>query len=380
MANMIDYLDWRGDISLRNSPFNEVDNLILSNLSYGRFDGIVPSPAESDLCLLPAAAAAHAKKEPFNVLKFDALSPEYLPRMLEKMAQCPRFAAAALSDFVACTDLALEMQFAALTVHLEDGALFVSFRGTDESLVGWKEDFNLSFLDVIPSQKEAVRYLETVAAKYPRRPILVGGHSKGGHLAVYAAVNARKSVRKRIRQVYNNDGPGFHVDFYAQEGYIELDKRIITLVPESSVVGMLMEHDNDYWVVRSADKGLWQHVAFGWEVLGTSFVRAEETDPDAKVYNQTIREWLAAMTQDQRRDFIEAVYALLTAGGDIEQLQNFKAEKTKSAAALVKSFGTMDKTTRKVIFDMVELLAKQGVKVVKNELNLRQKLESLLER
>ncbi len=380
MANMIDYLDWRGDISLRHSPFNEVDNLILSNLSYGHFEGIVPSMVESELCLLPAAAAAHAKKGPFEVLKFDALSPEYLPRMLEKMAQCPRFATAALSDFVVCTDLAVEMQFAALTVHLEDGTIFVSFRGTDDSLVGWKEDFNLSFLDTIPSQKEAVRYLETVAAKYPRRPILVGGHSKGGHLAVYAAVNARKSVRKRIRQVYNNDGPGFNADFYTQEGYIELDESIITLVPESSVVGMLMEHDNDYQVVRSSDKGLWQHVSFGWEVLGTAFVPAEESDPDAKVYNQTIRGWLTAMTHEQRRDFIEAVYMLLTAGGDIDDLQDFKAEKTKSAVSLVKSFSAMDKTTRKVLFDMMELLAKQGMKVVKNELNLRQKLEKILER
>ncbi|MBR4869532.1 MAG: DUF2974 domain-containing protein [Oscillospiraceae bacterium] len=380
MANMIDYLDWRGDISLRHSPFNEVDNLILSNLSYGRFGGIVPSPAESGLCLLPAAAAAHAANGPYEVLKFDALSPEYLPRMLEKMAKCPRFATAALSDFVACTDLTVEMQFAALTVHLEDGTIFVSFRGTDDSLVGWKEDFNLSFMDTVPSQKEAVRYLEAVAAKYPRRPILVGGHSKGGHLAVYAAVNARKSVRKRIRQVYNNDGPGFNADFYTQEGYIELDKSIITLVPESSVVGMLMEHDNDYQVVRSTDKGLWQHVAFGWEVLGTAFVPEEEADPDAKVYNQTIREWLAAMTHEQRHDFIEAVYALLTAGGDIDDLQDFKVEKTKSAVSLVKSFGAMDKTTRKVLFDMMELLAKQSVKVVKSELNLRQKLEKILER
>jgi len=380
MANMMDYLDWRGDISLRQSPFNEVDNLILSTLSYGRFDGIVPSLAESNRCLLPAAAAAHADKGPFDVLKFDPLSPEHLPRLLDKMAQYPRFATAALSDYAACTDHTIEMQFAALTVHLEDGTLFVSFRGTDDSLVGWKEDFNLSFLDTIPSQREAVRYLEAVAAKYPRRPILVGGHSKGGHLAVYAAVNARKAVRKRIRRVYNNDGPGFRADFFAQEGYLELDERIITLVPEASVVGMLMEHDNDYCVVRSVDKGLWQHVPFGWEILGTAFVRAEEADPDAKVYNQTIRKWLAAMAPNQRHDFIEAVYALLTAGGDIDDLQDFRAEKTKSAKALVKQFGSMDKATRKVLFDMMELLAKQSVKVIKNELNLRQRLESLLER
>ena len=170
MANMIDYLDWRGDITLRQSPFNEVDNLILSNLSYGRFDGIVPPMEESALLLLPAAAKAHAEKGPFDVLKFDALAPEYLPKMLEKMSSCSRFSSAALSDFAACTDESYEMQFAALTVHLDDGSLFVSFRGTDDSLVGWKEDFNLSFLDTIPSQTAAVQYLEEVAAKYPRKP------------------------------------------------------------------------------------------------------------------------------------------------------------------------------------------------------------------
>ena len=380
MANMIDYLDWRGDITLRQSPFNEVDNLILANLAYGRFEGIVPPVEERALLLLPAAAKAHREKGPFDVLKFDALAPEKLPRMLDKMAACARFSSAALSDFAACKDEAYEMQFAALTVHLSDGSLFVSYRGTDDSLVGWKEDFNLSFLDTVPSQKAAVQYLQDVAAKYPRRPIRVGGHSKGGHLAVYAAVNCQKKVRKRILQVYNNDGPGFNAGFFTKEGYAEMDERIITLVPESSVVGMLMEHEEDYQVVRSTDKGLWQHVAFSWEVLGTSFVRAEKADPEAKIYNQTIRETLAAMTVDQRRDFIEAVYGLLTSGGDIDQLQDLWFEKTKSAATLVKNFGSMDKSTRKVLFDVAELMAKSGAKVIKNELNLRQKLENILER
>ena len=380
MANMIDYLDWRGDITLRQSPFNEVDNLILSNLSYGRFDGIVPPMEESALLLLPAAAKAHAEKGPFDVLKFDALAPEYLPKMLEKMSSCSRFSSAALSDFAACTDESYEMQFAALTVHLDDGSLFVSFRGTDDSLVGWKEDFNLSFLDTIPSQTAAVQYLEEVAAKYPRRPIRVGGHSKGGHLAVYAAVNCRKRVRRRVLQVYNNDGPGFNADFFTREGYAEMDERIVTLVPESSIVGMLMEHEEDYQAVRSTDKGLWQHVAFSWEVLGTSFVRDQEADPESKIYNKTIRETLAAMTPDQRKTFIEAIYGLLTAGGDIDQLQDLWFEKTKSAAALMKNFGAMDKTTRKALFEAVELMMKNGAKVIKNELNLRQRLENLLER
>jgi len=381
MANMIDYLDWRGDITLRQSPFNEVDNLILSNLSYGRFDGIVPGLSHAaEFCSMQKAAAEHAGKEPFDVLKFDALAPEYLPKMLPKMAAAPRFSTAQLSGFATCTDFEIEMQFAAVTIHLEDGSLFVSYRGTDDSLVGWKEDFNLSFLDTIPSQRAAVQYLEEVAESYPRRPIRVGGHSKGGHLAVYAAVNCNKKVQKRILQVYNNDGPGFTPEFFAQEGYSRISERIVTLVPESSIVGMLMEHEEDYEVVCSSDKGLWQHVAFSWEVLGTSFVRAQEAAPEEKLYNQTLRETLAAMSADQRRDFIEALYSLLTAGGDIDQLQDFWFEKTKSAAALVKNFGSMDKATRKVLFDVLELMAKSGAKVIKNELNLRERLEGLLER
>ncbi len=381
MANMIDYLDWRGDITLRQSPFNEVDNLILSNLSYGRFEGIVPELESRDGAYpLPQAAAAHGAKEPFDVLKFDALSPEHLPKMLGKMAVSPRFSSARLSAFVTCTDYEDEMQFAAVTVHLDDGSLFVSYRGTDDTLVGWKEDFNLSFLDTIPSQKAAVHYLDAVAAKYPRHPIRVGGHSKGGHLAVYAAVHCGKRVQKRILQVYNNDGPGFRADFFQKEGYSRIAERIVTLVPESSVVGMLMEREEEYQVVHSSDKGLLQHVAFSWEVRGTSFVRSAAADPREKIYNQALREWLIAMTSDQRRDFIEAVYGILTAGGDIDQLQELWFEKTKSAAALVKSFGALDKNARKAFFDMLELLAKKSVKVIKSELNLRERLENLWER
>lgn len=383
MANMIDYLDWRGDITLRQSPFNEVDNLILSNLSYGRFEGIVPGINHAaEFCSMEKAAADHAAKGPFDVLKFDALAPEYLPKMLEKLAACPRFSTAQLSCFATCTDYEIEMQFAAVTIHLDDGSLFVSYRGTDDSLVGWKEDFNLSFLDTIPSQRAAVRYLEEVAESYPRRPIRVGGHSKGGHLAAYAAVNCGKKVQKRILQVYNNDGPGFTPDFFSREGYSRISDRIVTLVPESSIIGMLMEHEEDYQVVRSSDKGLWQHVAFSWEVLGTSFVRAREADPQEKIYNQALREWVSAMTPDQRRDFIEAIYDLLTES-DIDQLQDLWSGKAKRIATLVKNFGAMDKNTRKALFDMLELLAQNSVKVIKNEIseiNLRQKLESLLER
>ena len=269
MANLLDYLDWRGDLTLKQSPFNEVDNLILAELAFVDFNGIVPGPREGPAVVLEEAAERYLERFPAGEkIDMGVLVPDEIPDMVRKMARLPRFRSMRLGCFADRLDADNAQQFAALTVETGDGAVYCSFRGTDDTLAGWKEDFHMAYVSQIPAQKLAVEYLETVARQYPRRKLRLGGHSKGGNLAVWSGVFCRPAVQKRIQAVWSNDGPGFHDDILVLPQYRRLADRITTIVPKSSVVGMLLEHGEDYVVVDSREQGLMQHDGFSWQVTG----------------------------------------------------------------------------------------------------------------
>ena len=274
MANLLDYLDWRGDLTLEQAPFNEVDNLILAELSFVDFKGIVPPPGEGDSVPLHQAAEAFFDTIPAGeTIDMGVLVPAAIPDMLRKMAASRRFRDMKLNCFVSWLDTEKAEQFAALTIETGDGLLYLSFRGTDDTLAGWKEDFLLACLPEIPAQKMAVQYVRDVARQYPRKRLRLGGHSKGGNLAVYAGGYAPGSVQKRIHAIWSNDGPGFHDDLLDLPEHQRVADRIVSIVPKSSVVGMLLEHEEDYTVVDSSQQGLMQHDGFSWEVLGDHFVK-----------------------------------------------------------------------------------------------------------
>jgi len=242
MSNIVDYVDWRGDLTLKASAFNEIDALILTQLAMIDLDGIVPSPKDGgDVSLSDAAAAFFADKKRSETPLGLIIPKEIIP-LFGKLGKSRRFSEMRLCAYVNNTDVDAEQQFSAITVRLGDGSVFVSFRGTDDTLVGWKEDLNLAFLPSIPSQVEAVTYFDNIG-KRMRGAIRVGGHSKGGNLAVFSAVKCRNNLRKRIREVYNFDGPGFSREFLSLPAYHDLDGRIKTVVPQSSLVGMLFEND-----------------------------------------------------------------------------------------------------------------------------------------
>ena len=213
MANLMDYLDWRGDLTLDQAPFNEVDNLILAELSFVDFQGIVPGVGEGEgVPLAEAGEAFFARFPEGEKIDMGVLVPDVIPEMLGKMAASRRFGSVKLNCFTDHLDVGRGEQFAALTIETGDGLLYLSFRGTDDTLAGWKEDFELACMPEVPAQKKALRYVRDVAKQYPRRRLRLGGHSKGGNLAVYAGVFCPAAVQRRIEAVWSNDGPGFHED------------------------------------------------------------------------------------------------------------------------------------------------------------------------
>ena len=364
MANLLDYLDWRGDLTLEQAPFNEVDNLILAELSFVDFKGIVPPPGEGDSVPLHQAAEAFFDTIPAGeTIDMGVLVPAAIPDMLRKMAASRRFRDMKLNCFVSWLDTEKAEQFAALTIETGDGLLYLSFRGTDDTLAGWKEDFLLACLPEIPAQKMAVQYVRDVARQYPRKRLRLGGHSKGGNLAVYAGVFCPESVQKRIIAVWSNDGPGFHTDLLELPEHRRIAERIYSIVPKSSVVGMLLEHEEDYTVVDSDQLGFMQHDGFSWQVMGDHFVTLRQVTRQAHLSDQELRKWVHGLSVEQREVFVNAMFDVLTASGAVT-LTDLKDDSFKAVGAIIKAMKDLDKETRDGLWDFLAILFKSNLRMV----------------
>lgn len=361
MANIMDYLEWRGDLTLAASPFNEVDALLLAELSFINFEGLVPPPEIGRGVRLRDAAEEYFARNEGKEIDMGVLVPDKIPAMLCAMAGSKRFGNMLVNAFEERIDVELEQQFAAITVDLGDSSVYVAFRGTDDTLVGWKEDLNMGFLEEIPSQEQAVRYLKRIAKQYDRKKLRVGGHSKGGNLAVYSAVKAAPEVQERILAVYNNDGPGFLYDLTATPEHQRIGDRIRTIVPQSSVVGRLMKHEQNVQIVHSTYEGLAQHDGFSWEVKGTKFVYLDEPSREGKLADETIDSWANELSAQQREALADALYEVLTATG-AQTLSELNGEKLKSAVGMLKSYKNLDRETRRVLSEAVKLLLRLGTK------------------
>lgn len=378
MANLLDYLDWRGDLTLDQSPFCEVDNLILAELSFVDFQGIVPPPDRgAGVPLEEAAEAFFARYPQGERIDMGVLVPAAIPEMLQKMARCPRFRQMRLGCCVDWLDPERAEQFAALTVETGDGAVYLSFRGTDDTLAGWKEDFNLACMPQVPAQGMAVQYVRDAARQYPRRRLRLGGHSKGGNLAVYAAVFAPAAVQRRIETVWSNDGPGFYQDLSTLESYQRLAGRIVSIVPKSSLVGMLLAHGEDYVVVDSTQQGVMQHDGFSWQVLGNRFLRLETVTQQGRRNDLALKKWLDAMPLDRRERFVEGLFEVLTASG-AQTLTDLKEESFKAAGAMIRAMKDMDKDTRDALLYAVGLLVRSNMEVLLEDLQAEGGLRSRL--
>ena len=364
MANLLDYLDWRGDLTLEQSPFNEVDNLILAELSFVDFKDIVPGPGEGESVVLrDAAEQLFAKFPQGEKVDMGVLVPAAIPEMLRKMADSRRFGEMKLNCFVDHLDVGKGEQFAALTIETGDRTLYLSFRGTDDTLAGWKEDFELACMPEVPAQKKAVAYTEAVAKQFPRKTLRLGGHSTGGNLRVYAGVFCPESVQKRMRAVWSNDGPGFHTDLLDLPEHRRIADRIYSIVPKSSVVGMLLEHEEDYTVVDSNQLGFMQHDGFSWQVLGDHFITLRQVTQQAHFSDQELRGWVHGLSVEQRETFVGALFDVLTASGAVT-LTDLRDDSFKAVGAMVKAMKDLDKETRDGLWEFLAILFKSNLRMV----------------
>ena len=331
MGNIMDYINWRGDLSFEQSKFNEVDNLILACFSYVNLDGI-PAVAEQKGIELKNLAEEFMKLHTMEELEADKSFIRLAPFMMLEMAETNRFGNSVIRNYVNEIVTEAEQQFAAVEIVLEDGTSYVSFRGTDDTIIGWKEDFNLS-TGVVPAQERAVEYVRRVSENTTGM-LRVGGHSKGGNLAIYGAVMC-KEAHEKILEVYSNDGPGFSKEFQELPETEEMMDKIIRIIPEYSIIGTLLEHEKDPVIVASSSKGLLQHDGFSWEVQGPALVRRDSLSRTALRFIAILHKWIDGMDMEQKKVLIEDLFATLQASG-YENLSEVQSGGLKSLAAMVK--------------------------------------------
>lgn len=331
MGNIMDYISWRGDLSFEQAQFNEVDNLILACFSYVNLDGISAVTKQKGIGLKKLTKEfmkLHTMKE----LEADKSFIRLAPFMMMEMAKSVRFGKCVVRNYVNDIVTEAEQQFAAMEIVLEDGTSYVSFRGTDDTIIGWKEDFNLS-TGVVPAQKRAIEYLQKIS-EHTDGMLRVGGHSKGGNLAIYGSVMC-KSAHEKILEIYSNDGPGFSREFQELPEMKEMMPKIIRIIPEYSIIGTLLEHEKEPVIVASSSKGLLQHDGFSWAVQGPALVRRDSLNKTALRFIEILHKWIDGMDTEQKRLLIEDLFATLQASG-YENLSEVQSGGLKSLAAMVK--------------------------------------------
>ena len=354
-GTVMDYLRWRGDLPLARDGFNEVDNLVLciiSYLNFRRFDDLKTTDPTGAVALPDVAARLTEEDEQLGLSELD-----YIP-LMRLAAETERFRDVRMFGFTHEWDEEKEMQFDAVSYLLPDNTLFVSFMGTDTSLVGWKEDFNMSFLSAVPAQERAAVYSAAMAAACPSRKLRIGGHSKGGNLAAWAAIHIPADLQKqRLLAAYNNDGPGFSHDMVETEAYRRVADKIHTYIPESSIVGVLLEHAEDYAVIDSSNRSIMQHEPMSWNVEGPRFVHLGQRSQMGKLSDDVLRQWIGSMTPQEREQFSDALFEVLSLSGKARTLDDLRAGGLAGGAALLKQYSGAGEKEKKIISEIFRRLA-----------------------
>lgn len=353
MANLIEYIQLRGDITLKDDNINEVDKIILTRISYLPFKEIILEKKDT------IETISNKMKE----LSLDKFIWKADKKFIIELGKSKRFKDLKVTDYKEILDLDAEKQFAAVTIWLPYRLKYISFRGTDMSLIGWKEDFNMSFMKNIPSQKEAVKYLNTIGKRYFTN-IIIGGHSKGGNIAVYSAIFCKNRIKRKILEIINADGPGFDKTIIASKNFLKISKKIKTYIPQSSIIGRLLEHDEECEIIHSTEKGLMQHDMFSWQIEGKKMKRVEKLTNESKFVNKVVRDWLQNTTPKQRENFVNIIYDVLIST-EVKDFYDFGVDTLKKISIAIKSYKNIEKEDREEIEYMFKLFFESAIKIIK---------------
>ncbi|WP_101697029.1 DUF2974 domain-containing protein [Clostridium minihomine] len=356
MKNIIHYVEEMFSL-FSEHPFSSVDSLVLSQLVYIRLPSCVPVLGEEKPLL---RLGDLLRAECFESMFRNVRDPENNRRLLFALAASPRFRNILVGNYSEQLDIQQEKQFAAVTFYLDTQTAYIAFRGTDATFIGWKEDFNMAFQSPVPSQEEALIYLNSVAKQWPGT-FLIGGHSKGGNLAVYSAMMSPVEIQNRIRQIYSHDGPGFKAEILQSSNFDQIQTRIHKTLPQSSIVGMLLENQEPYSIVKSNRFGIMQHDPFSWIVEEKQFSVLERLSVTAKHMDHTLNGWLQTLSDGERERFIDTLYTVLNAGG-ITDFSQLETEWQKSLSAMLNAARNIEPDAREFAFQTLKSFVTSGIR------------------
>lgn len=361
MAEVLDYIDWRGDLSFDAAPVNEIDKFIFTCIGKPDYTGVIPEGPET--VSIKEAVDGYFEVNPETGEKLGVIASTKTIPALRKISVSERYAPVRLSGFINKVSVEKTEQFSALTVQA-NGINYVSFRGTDDTIVGWRENCEIAVYDCVPAQIDALKYLEWAAASY-EGPIIVCGHSKGGNLATYAASYACEQTQDRIIEVNCYDSPGFREAFLAFEGYKRIQDKVTTFVPYRSVIGMLLGQAGRLDVINAETTGVAGHDGFTWSVTRDSFSHADDLSDSSKVFRSAIAETLDGMDIDNRKELVEEIFDVLTSSGAFT-LSEFTEQNMRQSFETAKQFGKAGEI-RSFIFKIIEKSVRSKIETKREE-------------
>lgn len=309
MPTIFDYLKANQYDSFYDKEFTVLDALALTELAYLPFEDLVPAEisVQNYISLQHLAEQFeekfHGKYPPLGMVNAHRL------KLLSYLSSFKRYKHIKALGFANDVSLDSQKQFAAITYQIRPKEYLVVFRGTDDSIIGWKEDFHLTYMKEIPAQLAARDYLNEVLDKLDGK-VWLAGHSKGGNLATYAACHVETSIQDRIQKVYSFDAPGLHSSIRNSDNFKAIEGKILSIIPENSIVGMMLDTPDTDLVVKSKTFGLLQHLMVSWEIEGDQFKVVPKVTEDSIQVDQTLKTWTANLSEEELRDFFDLFFGL----------------------------------------------------------------------
>ncbi|ETP72358.1 Protein of unknown function (DUF2974) [Lachnospiraceae bacterium JC7] len=339
---LLDYLSWRNDVAFSTAAFNEIDNVILSFLSYVDFGELCD--CGNSMHEITEMYELFCENHSMDDIRKNAEFSQRAPLLMPDMAAGERFRKTRVGYYFEDFDKEKVKQFAAMVFILPDGTNYIAFRGTDCTITGWKEDFLMSCMSETEGAKEAVRYLNQVAEHIPG-DLILGGHSKGGNFAMYAAAFCEDSIKSRITRIYNNDGPGFRDEIIDTVQYKEIVPRIVNIVPETSIIGQLLSNEGRQTVIKSKGRVFFQHDAMNWEVTKDKF-EPSELDSFSRFVKAALGTWLEKMDDETRQSVVTTVFSMIEET-ESETFREFGGNLFKNSEIVLKELVKLPKDKKK---------------------------------
>lgn len=373
MANINDYLLWRGDLPIsKKHKFNEIDSMILARFSYLIFDKIN----------LEAKETIESISEKMKDFKNEEFLYNGDKELITNLGKSERFKSMIVTDYEKINDKETQKQFSGITIHISKLEMYVSYIGTDCTIYGWKEDFNMAFMENVPCQIAGKEYLEKVTKKYPMKKIRIGGHSKGGNVAIYSAITVPEKIQNKIIKIYNYDGPGFNKSIIEKYGSDTIINKIETYIPQDSVIGRILNHKEKIIVVQSVEKGILQHDIYSWQVLKDDLIRLEKNTNISEVIDKTLTDWLETTTVEHRKIFIDVIFDLFYST-DADTFVEISKNLSSSVPKILKKYSEISPEEKKIIANMIKIIMSSYVNTIKGkETNkfdkmIKQKIKSI---